>query len=296
MEYRHIISFSVLAEELHFGISAQKLNITQPALSQYIKGMESELKIQLFKRTNRQVALTDEGRQLLEPVRLLIKNYKNVKDVARSLQAGEHGILKLGYVGSSITDPVLSVLIQGYKKEFGNVKLILEEHNVCDQIALLVDNLLDVAVVRMPISQHEHLKYCTISTCPLIAVLPEDHRLAQNGTIPLASLSSDPFFIQQDPPGVGLGWSTLDACFQAGFTPQGVKLTQDVSTAIGMVSMGMGVTLVPQTQSTVKIPNVTYCQLEGEPTLTTLSLVWSSRTKNKLVVDFIHFVKEILRV
>ncbi|MEG3128306.1 LysR family transcriptional regulator [Pantoea cypripedii] len=293
MDYRHLHAFVVLAEELHFGKAALRLNIAQPALSQYIKALEKELEFELFTRDRRHVALTFEGEQLVEEARIASSHYVKFRDNARSLRLGYRGQIKLGYVGSSILDPALTLLINGYRKRKPDIDIVIEERNVHEQLTLLLTNQIDVALVRSPVPRYDHLEYLDLATRPLIAVLPRSHALAAQPRIALSQLATDPFLMQEDPPGVGLGWSALNACQQAGFVPQKIQPTRDVSVAIGLVSMGMGVTLVPETQRSVMIPDVSYCFLQDQHATSTLTMSWQREIKNKALHDFIQFAREL---
>ena len=293
MDYRHLHAFVVLAEELHFGKAALRLSIAQPALSQYIKALEKELEFELFTRDRRHVALTFEGEQLVEEARIASSHYVKFRDNARSLRLGYRGQIKLGYVGSSILDPALTLLINGYRKRKPDIDIVIEERNVHEQLTLLLTNQIDVALVRSPVPRYDHLEYLDLATRPLIAVLPRSHALAAQPRIALSQLATDPFLMQEDPPGVGLGWSALNACQQAGFVPQKIQPTRDVSVAIGLVSMGMGVTLVPETQRSVMIPDVSYCFLQDQHATSTLTMSWQREIKNKALHDFIQFAREL---
>ena len=152
---------------------------------------------------------------------------------------------------------------------------------------------MDIAFVRSPIPQYEQLEYMNIATRSLIAVLPRNHELGNRRKISLASLREEQFFVQKDPYGVGLGWSAVSACREAGFTPQKIQYTRDVSVAIGLVSMGMGVALVPETQSSVLMPDVSYCLLEEAYATTTLTLCWRRHTQNNLLRGFINYTRDL---
>lgn len=293
MDYRQLHAFVVLAEELHFGRAAQRLNVTQPALTQQIKSLENALELMLFVRDRRHVSLTAEGLFLIEEARTILGHYDKFRENANSLRSGHKGQLKVGYVGSSILDPALTLLIKNYRHKKSEADLIIEEHNAHDLLTFLLDKRIDLAFVRSPIPQYEQLEYMNIATRSLIAVLPRHHELGHSRKISLSSLAGEQFFIQKDPYGVGLGWSAMSACQQAGFIPQKIQYTRDVSVAIGLVSMGMGVALVPETQSSMLMSDVSYCLLEEAFATTTLTLCWRRQIKNNLLRDFINYTREL---
>ncbi|MBK1520796.1 LysR substrate-binding domain-containing protein [Enterobacter ludwigii] len=290
MDYRYLHAFVVLAGELHFGNAARRLHITQPALSRQIRVLEEQLGMPLFIRDRRHVSLSQAGRRLAEAARVSVSHYEKLMSRARSLREGFRGQLKLGYVGSAILDPALTCLTSGYRRTKPDVEIVIEEYNVSDQLTLLLDHELDAGLIRSPVPRYAGLNYLNIATRALIAAVPHSHPQAAIERISLASLAGDIFMIQQDPPGVGLGWSALHACEQASFVPQKIHFTRDVAVAIGMVSMGIGVTLVPETQRSVTLPNVCYCSLEDAGAVTTLTLCWPKSRKSRELVEFIRYI------
>ena len=292
MDHRQLRSFVVLAEELHFGRAALRLNIAQPALSLQIKALEQALQIALFNRDKRNVSLTFQGQQLVEEARLALTQYQAFIDRATSLRQGHRGQLKLGYVGTSILDPTITELVNHYQLNQPEIEIAIQEHNVPQQLKLLLNYQLDIAIVRAPAPLYPELEYLDVVTHPLVAVLPRQHPLAREKQLSLAQLRDEHFLIQDDPPGIGLGWSTIEACRRAGFTPKHIRFTRDVSAATGLVSMGMGITLAPQTQCAIALPGTRYCLLDDPQATTTLTLCWQRHVKNTILPGFIRRARE----
>ncbi|KAB8312558.1 LysR family transcriptional regulator [Erwinia endophytica] len=293
MDYRHLQAFMVLSEELHFGNAAQRLNIAQPALSQQLKALEQEVGMALFVRDKRNVALTWEGEQLVAQASIALSHFARFREHASILKQGLQGHLTLGYVGSSILEPSLARLINGYRQANPTIDITIEEHNVDTQLTRLMDDRLDVALIRSPVPKYDQLDYLDLVTRPLTVVLPAQHPLVGQARISLSALSNETFMIQEDPPGIGLGWSVLAACHRAGFIPRKIQTTRDVSVAMGLVAMGAGVTVVPETQRSVLLPEVSYCQLDDAQATTTLTLAWQRRRYRHTLKNFISYARQL---
>src|SRR5215472_8474142 len=93
--------FVTVAEELHFGRAAQRLNMTQPPLSRQIQMLEYTLNVQLLQRTSRAVRLTPAGRAFLADARRILALADNAASAALRISRGEAGLVKLGFTAAS---------------------------------------------------------------------------------------------------------------------------------------------------------------------------------------------------
>lgn len=112
MELRHLRAFVAVAEELHFGKAAARLQVAQPAVSQLIRGLEAEFGIALFDRTSRRVMLTAGGAALLEDARDLIARHARVAEHMARLRVGESGEVGLGAIAALPPDLLPTLLTQ----------------------------------------------------------------------------------------------------------------------------------------------------------------------------------------
>ncbi len=104
MELRQLRQFVAVAEELHFGRAAERLNMTQPPLSKSIQHLEKELGLELFERTKRNVRLTSLGEQWLVHAKHVLDEVTALPGTARKLAHGELGRLRVSFVSTAGTD------------------------------------------------------------------------------------------------------------------------------------------------------------------------------------------------
>src|SRR5690349_15074965 len=114
-DLRRLRSFIAVAEELHFGRAARRLNMSQPPLSVQIRQLEAQIGAPLFERTQRRVELTEPGRVLLEAARDLIARAGAAVDIARRTARGEAGRLAVGFV-STADYSLLPALVRRFRE------------------------------------------------------------------------------------------------------------------------------------------------------------------------------------
>jgi DNA-binding transcriptional LysR family regulator len=218
VELRHLRYFVAVAEERHFGRAAERLHIAQPPLSQQIRRFEAELGEPLLYRTTRSVELSPAGAVLLERAREILAAVDSAVDDARRAARGEYGRLAIGFTGSS-TYAMLPSLAVALREALPGVVLDLRGELLTPaQVAQLVDGTLDLGLLRPPVHQRD---LCTevLRSEPLIAVLPETHRLAESDTVPLEQLESEPFVTYPSHFRSVLHDAVEDACAAHGLSP-----------------------------------------------------------------------------
>src|SRR4051812_232803 len=162
LELRHLRYFVAVAEELHFGRAAQRLQMAQPPLSQQIRRLEDIVGSRLLVRTSRSVALTPAGAAFLDRARRLLARAAESVDEAARIGRGEAGTLDVGFVSSAITLGVPE-RIQEFRSRFPAVHTRLHEGQTSATVARLLRREVDVGIVRDAEPQAE-LRIATLAT------------------------------------------------------------------------------------------------------------------------------------
>jgi DNA-binding transcriptional LysR family regulator len=127
MELRHLRYFVAVAEELHFGRAAQRLQMTQQPLSQQISNLETELGVQLLYRTKRTVRLTPAGETFLDGSRRILLQAAQTIHLTQAIARGELGELEIGFTGPALSS-LLPTIVQQFRISHPNIQLRLNRH------------------------------------------------------------------------------------------------------------------------------------------------------------------------
>ena len=150
MELRHLRYFVAVAEELHFGHAANRLNTSQPSLSQQIRDLERELKVDLFLRTKRRVALTPAGQRFLQEARGILASAERAAGLAREAERGESRKLVVGI--SPETDwPFLGKTLRLFADHALSVEVVFQNLTPEAQVDALRGGHIDVGFVGLPL-------------------------------------------------------------------------------------------------------------------------------------------------
>jgi DNA-binding transcriptional LysR family regulator len=254
VELRQLRSFIVLADELHFSRAAERLHIVQPALSKQIKALETDLGFSLVSRQQRGVELTAAGAVFRDQVEVMLRRLDRSVDSARATAAGRAGSLDLGFVRAAMWS-ILPGALRDFRLAAQNIELRLHELASAPQLQQLRDGILDAGLVRLPMRDDE-LNFEVIFTERLVVVLPSDHRLAGETRIDLAKLAEETFITLPRRIEPGFYDRSVAQCYEFGFGPKLLEETRGFAAMIGMVGIGMGVTLIPATSAAPQWPNV----------------------------------------
>lgn len=274
MELRHLRYFIAVAEELHFGRAAQQLGISQPPLSQQIQALEQELGARLFERTNRRDELSEAGRLFLEEARQVLAQVDKAADVARRAQLGELGEMKIGFTSSAPFTSRIPQAIHAFRQRFPAVHLHLKEMSSREVVDAVFDESIEVGLMR-PLPVPEGLAVTELFREPLVVVLNAYHPLALGGEqgLYMRDLAHEPFVFFPRSYGSGLYAQLMDLARQAGFSPHFAQEAGEALTIIGLVSAGLGVSVLPASFQRIRIDGVVYRTLLDEQATSAVWLV-----------------------
>jgi len=187
---RQLRYFAVLGEELNYRRAAEKLFITQPALSTAIKQLEQQFGVVLFRRNTREVGLTDLGAAWLPQVRQALSGVDAVVDNLVMLSGTRRGVLRVGYLIGTGAD-LLFRLVRHFEAAYPFVRVEPIEFDFADPTAGLADGTTEVAIIRPPVDLPEH-RMLVLDSESWVACLPRDHRLAQRSEVAITELLDDP--------------------------------------------------------------------------------------------------------
>lgn len=286
MELRQLRYFVAVAEELHFTRAAARLGIAQPPLSQQIRGLEREIGVQLFHRTKRRVELTEAGRVLLQGARRVLAEAERAEEEASRAARGEVGHLAIGFVGTAAVD-VLPRVIRDYRNRFPDVRLTLHQLPTEQQVTRLRSGEIQVGFVRLPVADAS-LSVDTVLREAVLAVVPEDHRLAELGEIELRELADERFILFPRSFGPGLHDRIVRLCNAAGFSPRIDQEAVEMHTIAGLVAAGLGVSLVPESTRKLRQEGARYLDLSGTEPIWELAVARRRSDESALVGHFVE--------
>ena len=292
MELRTLHYFTVVAQELNITRAAEKLNMSQPPLSNQIKALEEELGVQLFIRGKRHLELTEEGGLLLRRAVQIQELADKTRQEIASLREGMTGVIYLSMVEGRA--PFLAARwIAGFREEFPLVRYNLWNGSSDDVLDRLRKGLADLAVIAAPYDT-EHLEGFPVGREPWIAMLHPGHPLAQTvgDTIPLSSLAGEPLIVPSRK-------SRMDAIRrwfgEVGVEPHILCEMSNYMDAAALTSQGVGISIFPQTVDVSNGLVVSKVVIQPSRQVEYI-LVWNrGQPPSGLTREFIHFVQENLR-
>ena len=279
MEWRHLISFIVVAEERSFTRAALRLHIAQPPLSQRIRELEDELGARLFERSTRKVALTSAGRAFLDHVRGLPRQLEEAVQACRRAQRGETGKLRLGYTGRA-SQAQLPRLLGQLRHAYPDVMLDIQGPLPTGALRLkLLEDELDAALCFLPI-EGPGLQTRVSLESEFAMALPASHPMARARRLALRQLQAEPFVAYPSGQGFHLRQAMEAICRDAGFVPRVVRESEASQTLLCLIAAGVGVGLIPREIEALNIEGVVFRALPRQARRIQHGLAWRQGNDN----------------
>jgi DNA-binding transcriptional LysR family regulator len=294
MDPRKLRYFLAVAEELHFGRAARRLNISQPPLSMQIRALEDELGALLFTRDRRNVALTEAGRVLLVEARNVLLQIDRARNAVQRAARGEVGSLAIGFI-TPVEYNVLPALLEEFRRSCPGISLTLREVMTDQQFAELESGMLDVGLLTAPVDQPA--LWChPVWRERMIVAIPAVHKLARStAPISVRRLASEQFVMFPRSIAPALFDDVIQFCRRGGFS---LTITQEVAqsqTIISLVSAGLGLAIVPESMQGLRRAGVTYRSFREEsPSMETVVAYKKDRI-SPLVENFVKLARKLRR-
>lgn len=276
-----------LAETLHFGRAADRLHVSQPALSKRIRKLEERIGGPLLVRRYRDVRLTEAGRLLAERGRLLLRESEAIFTLSQRAARGEAGRLRIGFGIASILGLLPEVLLH-FRRAHPDVQLQLRDMSTPEQVEALAAGGIDIGFVRLPVAGDRLVVRPVLDERLVLAVGPRSPWKARTG---LRSVAAEPFIIIARSRSASFYDHALSVCAAAGFAPRIVQEAHELFTVLSLVGAGLGVSLVPRSAALMQLPGVTFQELKRPEAAWNVGVAWHRDAGNGVLVQ--RFVESV---
>ncbi|MEN9683624.1 MAG: hypothetical protein RLZZ427_1375 [Pseudomonadota bacterium] len=269
--------FVAVAEELHFGRAAARLNMTQPPLSRHIQVLERILKVELFHRSSRSVRLTAAGSAFLAEATRIVEMADSAITTARAAAEGQRGMVSLGFTAASGYS-FLPRFMNHAQQAMGGVRFLLKEMVSAEQIENLLSGRIDLGLLRPPVRRPELASQLVLRERFVVcshASVPEADRprkLADFDGQPLIMYAQDKARYFHD---------LLTGLFaQAKAEPLLVQHLAQIHSILMLVSTGHGFALVPEASIRLRPQDVVFSPLDDCEPIVELHAAWRAESDN----------------
>lgn len=242
MEIRQLRAFVSIAELGTFTAGAQRVHVTQAAISMQIRQLENELGARLFIRAPRRVMLTEAGEQLLLRARQILNDHDAAIEEIADLAGAERGRLRVGSASAMVTTDVLPKLLREVRRQHARADITVASGTSESLVQQILGGELDLAFVSLPV-EARGINTERLSQDQLVAIASPQHRLAKQKTIDAFTLAGEELILGER------GGNTrrlIDQFFaQAGVTLHVAMELSRQQAIRRMVEEDMGVGIVP---------------------------------------------------
>lgn len=303
MELRQLRYFVAVAEELNFGRAAERVYLSQPALSQQVRKLEEDLGVVLFYRTKRRVELTEAGKAFLKGARQVLMQIEQTVRTAREVGGAGSSRLRVGFPEYANHTPVAEIL-RTFQKRYPAVELEQHEwfllHHTHQLVSRLRDGALDVGFLLLPVDddalEHEH-----VLRIEIVAAIPEDHPLAAEKEVSMRALAGERLILFSRRFHPMHYDHIVECCEKAGFGPDIVQKYEPQvysgPTTYRMVASGAGIGIVvPPLVTASRPPGVVFRPLREPTPVLDLVAAWRRNDTSPHLKAFLEVVREFAPV
>lgn len=291
-ELSHLRCFVAVAEELHFGRAANRLNMTQPPLSRQLQTLERILGVELLERTSRIVRLTPAGRSFLPEAQRVLRQTDIAAAIAQRADSGKVGTLHIGFTAAT-SYSYLPLIVKACETELPDIGLVLNEMVTKTQIEDLLSGQLDIGLVRPPVWRPE-LQAIRVLVEPLVAAIPSGHPLAALDVLRPKDFDGEPL-IMYSSHDARYFYDIVISLFSTNrVLPRYVQHLVQIHSILSLVRAGVGIALVPKSATALRYEGLVVKPLQTDPPLEVeLFLAWRREPPNPLIDHVLNLARTL---
>ncbi|MFJ5779853.1 LysR family transcriptional regulator [Streptomyces sp. NPDC093094] len=286
MDARLLRAFIAVADCGSFRAAAQRILITQPALTKQIQALEAELGMPLFRRGRHGAEATPPGEALLPMARDVVRRMDALTHYAGRVKRGESGRLSIGFGLSSIDLAPRSVAI--FRQQYPDVTVSLEDLPSSIQIESVTAGDLDVGFVRLPAPSN--LGQMTLRTETLALAVANEVRAPSDAEQVAGWLTGRPVVQLAFEKGPGLVRQIERFYGAFDVRPDIIEEAHDVQTVLALVAARIGVALVPASALRISPPLIRIQPIEVESATWKMGVVWNKERLTRVGENFLKIV------
>lgn len=233
------IALQKIVELGSFSKAAEAMGYSQSAMSQMISSLEEEMSIKLVNRFRTGAKLTLEGEELYPQIEKLIYQYHAVREKTNEIKGLETGTIRMGTL-ASISAHWLPSLLKEFQEQYPGVEFVIHQGDYTSIYEWIKTGAVDFGFVNP--KAVTGIETTVLKDGAMLAVLPENHPLAQRDVIPLASLAAEPFILLEE----GHYYEPLEAFHSIGLSPNVKYTIHDDYAIMTMVEAGLGVSILAE--------------------------------------------------
>jgi DNA-binding transcriptional LysR family regulator len=263
MDLHQLRCFAAVADELHFGRAARRLDMLPSALGRYIKLLEESLATQLLFRTTRSVTLTEDGAALQEEARQLLTRADGLASRFRNRGRERASMLRLGALDTAAAG-LVPLLLQDLRKKHRDVTIHLVEDKTVRLLPRLLSGAIDLALVRPPAHADRRIEFLHLFHESAVVAIPAQHSLAGRKRLTIKAVANEPLIVPDRRWRPHSHDLTVKLFEQAGLQPNIAFVAGEKQTIINLVAAEIGLAIIPRWASRLSVPEVCYIPLQVE--------------------------------
>lgn len=287
MDVRQLRYFCAIAEEGQISRAAKRLHIAQPPLSQQLKLLEKELGVSLVERSTRHLSLTEAGQQFYQRATQIIGLMQTAANEARDIGLGLSGTLSIGSL-PAVGSLYMPDRLRDFHESFPEISFRWREGNTYRMLELLEKDLVEVAMVRLPVPMGNYELKLILTEPWLIVSSADDTRWNRRRKLRLQELSDVPVILMHRQEGIPCHDMAVNEMEARGIAANIICESDNISAILSLVERGVGLAILPESTLSIRpkkhfhTMTVSDCELQSS-----VALIWKKSRLSRATEIFI---------